>query len=919
MAGYFGGNNIVMTCNNITFANSGVDGGGQTRASVTLAGKTDLDPANTGQPISYVENGLTFNGLTLKIGDKITLNSNTSTNYPDSLPTFVGYITSIAPTTQDMNSVVNLELRDEKWKWSQISLPSLILNQGQKPLTNKDGRPSTEGTAADKEMTIHEMLAFVADFVRNFHNDFNFDFASLPNRQVGEVTMNGNAYAFILRLITQFYGTMYQFYSPKAGELKIVRVETRRSRLAQFRVDKKNLISNNMVLAAAPDEDIDVLFCVGANRQYYVGDGAFDNELVPDWDWWNDARILIIDKKTFTPALYKDGSGNFQLVNPFDFAINTSDPDNPVFLGPGTAVSDNIIVFREFFETYPTYWEYKQRMNNPKNTETVNVDGFQTAILAVKWAASTTFAFDAMLRANALTEPLHNGRFRRFRLKDYTPRHYVYQTSTGQFAHGYFYDTDIYPNLGKALPGDPMNLNARVLAGLNDVQDPILFDRYKVQDVDAYGGYKVVIMDTFLNNASHEIRLMRQKPGTFLTGVHSPSDMTNNFLPIPDDADITRPKEASSLGPIVIKYDLVAGKRRPGNNTDVFAEKVRANGFTIVSGNRILFNEPQVFISDMINESLIKSLYDAQSDEELNNLHAFYDPKIYDNNGLDTGKEWYKMFAIGNQRAPYPAVRKIKYEVRSRDVVTKDGTKQETELYQLADSSYPLAIPRIELYGFVQYVDFPEREKHELLANIHESAYWNHVKYLIQYPENISELNKRKVVFEYRDDIVYQTGGYYTYTGDRQEDRDKFEIIAFYDDVNINIAEDFDSGDQNLMGYGQKKTLIAFQLRNDKYKFTRDAELRVGNLVPKGDARYFNRDDIFPEDNGQNMFISSVTHNLANGWQVDISYGGSAPTMRRLYEDSIKLNAGIYNVMEDTKNRNMTALLVTPAQKRVTP
>lgn len=930
MPGYFA-NNIVMTCHSITFANSGIDGGGMTRASITLAASNDLNPTNVGDPLYYLEDGLSFAGRTLRIGDTILVNHNTCSNYPSELPDFLGYISSINPVTQDMNSVVNIELRDERWKWSQIFLPVLTINQGQKPLSNKDGRPDTYGSAKDKEMTVWEIIDFVTRIVRNFHPNFSFYVNTLPDRQIGEITTGGNAYTFLLGLITRYYGTKYQFYSNGAGHLEIIEVETNRSKLRQFKVDTHNLIVNNMSLASSPEEDVDMIFCVGANKQYYVGDGEYDNELVPDWDWWNDGRILVIDKKTYTPALYQDSSGKYQLVNPFDFGINLSNPDNPIFLGPGAmpSQSNKIIVFREFFEQYPTFQEYNQRLNKPENSYTGSIE--MGGIFITKFAYGTTFAMDCLLRPTAINEPLHNGRFRRFRLKDSTPRHFVYQDADGMFRHGVYYDRRSGSNHdftgfdsgygfwidvrdGKKFPGDPADLNFRVLSGMDDVQDPILFDRYMVQNKDAYCGYKVIILDQFLNNASYEIKMMRQKPGTFLTGIDSPNDLTEKFLPIPDEEDPTELKEGPSLGPIVVRYDLVAGKKVFGHSHS-FAEKVRVNNFRIVNGNRILFDEPQIFMSDQIDEKFMRSLYQSQ----LNGMvEGHYDENIYDDNGLDTGKDWYYPFSIGKDRARVGLVPKVDYPVKSIDIITKDGVREEETKYEMAKTSYPLAIPRIEIYCFVQYVDFPEREKNELLGNILTSAYWRDIKTLYQYPENVQSLSGKKIMFDYRDDIVHQVGGMFDYTGDRQLDVNKYEIIAFYDNANFNIAEDFDTGDQNLLGYGQKKTIIAFQLRNDKYKFMRDVYTRVNNFVPKGYAQYYNR-CIMPEKNNTNVFISSVTHNLGDRWTVDVSYGGSMPNVRRLFDDTQKLEARIYTIMEDTKNKNVTAFQIIPSQGLRTP
>lgn len=918
MAGYFS-QGLALECDNLTLANSGVDGSGASKCSVTLYSEGDLDPANTGDPISYVENGLQFGGTTLRIGDVINVNYSTATNFPRDLSSignshksgvgFAGYIASISPTTRDGASAVRMELSDERWKWNRFTLPTLLVNQGQKLGATEAGTPPVSGSTADKEMTVHEILSFVEQWVRNFHADFSFDYAALPDKQIGETTIQGAAYSFLVALLREFYGTQYQFYSAGAGHLEVVKVETRVGHLSQFKVDRHNLIQNNMTLASNPNEDIDVLIGIGANKQYYVGDGEYDNELVPDWDWWNDGRLLVIDANNYSPAFYLDVDGRQQLVNPFDFGIDITDPENPTYLAPGAVKTPNVLVFRESFDIYPSYSEYMKRMQNPSATSSREITQF---------AVGTTYGLDALRRPNALTEAIHNGRFRRFRLKDYKWREYLFEVTPGVFEKRTYTDSQLYPTNGKKLPGDPANLNAKVLASAPDVHDPIAFDRYRVQDKEVYAGYKTIILDEFINNTAHEIRLMRAKPGVFLTGVDNPLDIADQFLPQVNENDPTEIKEGSSIGPVVVRYGLVSNLSRQAGSA-VFAERIRAENFQIVSGNKVLFSEPQIVTSGTISSDNLKAAVDDSILDTNDAFNVFFDPKVYRNDGTWNGKYWYYFLRNGQNEARFPTVRKQMVYDRNLREVSRDGRTLNREAWIVEYSEFPIAIPRLEIFCFVQYVDYPERENIALLANFRESAYWNDIKTLMIYPSNIIDINQRKIGIEYRNDLVIQEGGIYTYSGDQELDAAKFEVISYYDDAGIDKAfEDFDSGDQHTAGFGQKKTVIAFQLKNDRIKFYRDAADKVQNLVPKGTATYYDRSDLRPEKNATNVLITSVSHSFSNGWQVTISYGGTAPTIRKLYEEDDRLNARVFDVMDNLNNKVNARLNVTPAQARRT-
>lgn len=909
---------LAYECNNLVLANSGVDGSGTSRATATVYSKADLDPANTGDPIRFVDSGLTFSGQTINIGDLTTLNSHRCTNYPSGLSDvgnkrydgqgFVGYISSVSPTTRDGASAVRLEISDERWKWNRYTLPTLLVNQGQKPGANDDGAPSRSGSAQDKEMTVHEILDFVETWVKNFHNDFVFDYDRLPDKQIGEVTIQGNAYSFVIGLIRQFYGTKYQIYSAGAGHLEVVKVETCQSELAQFRVDRNNLIDNNMTIISDPEEDIDVLLAIGADRQYYVGDGEYDNELVPDWDWWNDGRLLIISTNTYSPAFYTDDEGQSQLVNPFNFGVDITDPENPKFLGPNATPSSNVLVFVESFDEYPTYTDFMRRMNNPSETSSPEI---------TRYAVGTTYGFDALRRLGALKEAIHNGRFRRFRLKDYKWREFLLEVSPGVFQRAVYNDQQRYPS-AKPKPGDPKNLNQRVLQREQDVHDPIVFDRYRVQDKENYSGYKVIIIEEFINNSAHEIKKMRAKPGKYLSGVDNPLDIEDQFLPQVNENDPTEIKEGSAMGPIVVKYDLVSSLTRTDGSA-VFAERVLAGNFQIVNGNKILFDEPQIVTSGTISQANLKAAVDQGMLDEADAYNVFFDRNVYRNDGTQSGKYWYYFLQNGARDAKFPTVRKQTMYDRNADQVTEDGTDVVREKWIAEWSEFPIAIPRVEIFCFVQYVDFPERETSRTLSDLQSSAYWTKIKTLFQYPTDIVNISKKKVSIEYRDDLVYQEGGIYEYTGDQVKDEGKYEVISYYDDTGIDKAfEDFDSGDQHTGGFGQKKTVVAFQLRNDTVKFLRDAADKVKDVVPKGTASYHDRLDIRPEYNGSDVMISNVSFSFGKGWNTTISYGGPAPTIRKLYDEDQRLDAKVFNVMDNLSNKTAARLNVTPTQAKRT-
>jgi hypothetical protein len=73
-----------------------------------------------------------------------------------------------------------------------------------------------------------------------------------------------------------------------------------------------------------------------------------------------------------------------------------------------------------------------------------------------------TYGMDALARPGALSEPVHNGRFRRFRLKDDRPRYYMDVNGEKQT----FYDHQRFPlKRGTKYGGDPKGLNQTVLEG----------------------------------------------------------------------------------------------------------------------------------------------------------------------------------------------------------------------------------------------------------------------------------------------------------------------------------------------------------------------------------------------------------------------------------------------------------------------
>lgn len=916
---------MQLSCDSFTVGTN--FGGGRSGANAKLRTGITLDVTKAGIPIGQLSDGIEIDGLSLKIGDLIELNSTTCSNYPallDDYPNnlqypnrgFVGYVTNISIRADTGLSVIDISLGDEIWKWSQYAMYPIAfnINDATKMLSFNEIRQNGYTT-----MEIVSYLEELLDRQGHSKSEFSVSRTGFADRVADpKVTSftSGTIFQAFEELISNVFGSAVQIYSGGAGDIQLRRVATDENTLAGITIDKNKIISNNIEVKSS-DKKVDVVLAFGDRCKYYLGDGKIDNELVPDWDWWMDGYFIVIDIASGQPAMFvpKDQTG-FVHVNPFNMAcvVNSNgtvqyvDPTDP----PPNAVTfvygDGSIADNE----YPSYIRY------------LNV--FRTSQIS-QYVFVRSYAMDAILsEMENILRPIHDFRFKRWRLKDAQPKTLMENVHTSPYSIGTssdYYDNQFFPRrigrngVVKDYNGDPANLNtngARVYinrAGGNET-------------------YKALISPQFINSSTHKIVQERLKPGVLLDGSSGENEDLYESIPNPNmqGQDLEDPNIATQ--PIFVKYDLVNNAAARGNNgmlqavtnnVTFSAERVQAEGGVNQANTAYQTNRISILTTSNFDSSGFKV---ENPDATSNTIGGFFD-SWRPNAGLETDstyeiESFFSPFMLdSNGEVIGEGGQKLRwfYPMRHGRVIAIDWVKRQNHapIYdsQMKIVNYhqvnsPIGFPRIEMFGFVMYEDRPELEPKSVLANL-GSYYWTYVRSALKYSRTNASPNENTLVISGENALFErQLGGYYDYDTDVVLG-DEYERIAFYRTTDLGISSVHGIANTTVNLAGNHMVVLKVPLFNATYRFNQLARDFVHGRIPSGRVQYYERHDISPELNGQNIGVYSVTHNIENGWTVDVTYGGGIPRLRDMFDRQERIE-GIMRSVLVTQSANKTISLI---------
>lgn len=916
---------MQLSCDSFTVGTN--FGGGRSGASAKIRTGITLDVTKAGIPIGQFVNGIEIDGLSVQIGDLIELSSETCSNFPVALDDyamnfhypnrgFVGYVTNISIRADTGLSVIDLTLGDEAWKWSQyIMFPiAFNINDATKLLTFNEIRQRGYTT-----MEIVSCFEEILDKQGHSKSDFSVSRTGFADRIADPKTTSftsGTIFQAFEELIANVFGTAVHIYSGGAGDIQLRRVVTDENSLSAITIDKTNIISNNIEIKSS-DKKVDVVCAFGDRCKYYLGDGKIDNELVPDWDWWMDGYFLVVDIASGLPAMFTpSNTTSFVHVNPFNIAcvVNANgtvqfvDPTDPpagalTFVYESGSIEDT---------AYPSYIRYLSVLRTSQIS---------------KYLFVRSYAQDAIIsEMEGINRPLHDFRFRRWRLKDNQPKSLVYNVHASPYCIGIeqaYYDNTYFPRRlnpdgsVKEFAGDPANLNT-------------IGARVYVNTIGGNETYRALISPQFMNSSTHKIVQERLKPGLLLDASSGENEALYEKIPNPNVQGEYVEDPSVATQPIFVKYDLInnlAARGRDGvlasitNQVTYSAERVQAEGGVNQANTAYQSNR----INVMTTSTLDSSTYKVENPEALNNtVGGFYD-SWRPNAGLETDTQ----FEVENFFSPFlldsngevfgEAGAKLRwyYPIRHGLTMAVDWIKRQNIApiydsmmkkvsYQQAQS--PVGIPRMEMFGFVMYEDRPEVESRQTLANL-SSYYWRQVRSALVYSRTHSSPNDNTMIVT-GENAMYerQLGGFYNYDTDVVLGSE-FERIAFYRTTDLGIASIFGIANTSVNIAGHHMVVLKVPLFNATYRFNQLATDFVHGRIPSGKVQYYERGDIYPELNGNNIGVYSVTHNIENGWTVDVTYGGGIPRLRDMFERQERVE-GIMKSVLVTQSANKTISLI---------
>lgn len=925
---------MSLLCDSMTLATNYSSG----RSSATIKIRTGitLDVTKASFPIGEYIDGVQIDGLSVRIGDLIEVSSKTCGNFPellDDVPLnqkypnsgFIGYVSNISVRADANQSVIDVALSDETWKWAQYIMLPLALN------INDATKLITVNEIKQNGYTTLEILSLFEEILeRQGYSKSNFIFTRtgfsdrVADPKVTSFT-SSNVFQAFEELINNVYGNAVHIYSAGAGDMQLRKVETDENILRSITIDKNNIISNDIEIKSG-DKKIETVIAFGDRVKYFVGDGKIDNEMVPDWDWWMDGYYLVIDKATGQPAMYKpEGSNGFIYVNPFwiNIIINSNgtvkfgDPTNPSAdsitfkYGDGLYNDDN----------YPSYTKYL---------------GILATHIVSNYLFVRPYSMDAVLcEYENIQRPMHDARFKRWRLKNSQPNFMQENVHANVYSIGQtsvYYDSEMFPrrlnNVGmpKDYCGDPARLNERGATVFKNI-------------VGGNETYTTLISPQFINSATHKIVQQRLKPGMLIDASSGNNDGYYEDIPNPYRQNEVIEETAAASSPIFLKYDLIVNNVKkanigelsnPGSKTAYTAERIQVDGSLspsntgFLSNKIVLITTSTLDYSSFLNQNLpalpqnigeLKDSWRPFSGFETDNnedylVNDYFSPYLTDETGEIIGEnaqklKWYYPIKHGKVEAIEWIKRQNLYPILDKQLKT----------ISYAQVPAALGIPRIELYGFVQYMDRPELESKEILSDIY-SYYWQNIRSTLIYSKGNGSFNENSYVLTGENALFErQIGGYYDYDSSIYVGSHN-ERIAFYKGNQLGISTIFGIQNTSINVAGNYLIVLKFPLFNARARFEDIAKDYIHGRIPAGKVSYYERTDIRPELSGENIGIYSVSHNLSNGWTVEVTYGGGIPRLKDIFEQQERMGGVLRSVLAET-SRNKTVNMIGSNRGRV--